>query len=905
MNVFCRFSKRCLKENKTRTVVTIIGIILSMSLFTAVIEGAYSGIKYIQNCEIEREGSWNGYLQHLTKEQLKELNEDKSVSKVTAWGEVGWSKIESQNDGKPYVRILSMNDVSSEMVAIHLIEGRLPENENELLLSEHAITNGGMGIKVGEAIELEVGQRMSNGCELDNNVPLSEEGEDIVDTKTKTYKIVGICERLSDCIEPICCPGYYAMTVSESTELYSVFFELKNPNSYFSYIEEQEYSSSYGTHSELLAFYGNTEYNRINSVIYGFAIILIFLIMFGSISLIYNSFAISIGERTKLYGILKSVGATRKQIRKSVLYEALVLSAIGIPLGLIAGCVGIGTTLWCLRDAFKGFYSSYGGTEMKLVLSPAALAIAVAVCLITTLISAWIPAGKAMRVSPIDAVRQTQDIRINPRSVKTLAIVKKIFGFEGMLASKNFKRNKKRYRSVVISLFISVTLFISASSFCAYLGKFIGAVGAKDEGVDISYFYSVEDAEKIAPDDLLMNFMQLKGTKEASYCAEQFSSIHFPEENLDKSYRDIFQPYMSGGEVVTGLRVVFLQDEAFYGLCKRNKLDAEEYFNDTQPKALLVNEIDTNYRDENDENMLGRVKLIKDDCIPGVMEDVQYKQIEGYEIYGDWFQKDGESYYNYYEVDYLEKLYAGSEPVDDVIDESKAMLVPVSEAEIRTPFYIGAEVTDVVIGIDKRANNIIYPISMMDKVLEDTSEIYGYNFSFLVENTNSSMDLYSAMLIATGLNTGNLVDEASNYESIRMMILVVDVFSYGFIILISLIALANVFNTVSTNITLRRREFAMLRSIGLSDKGFKRTMNYECIIYGIKGLLWGLPGALVMTYWIYQVSGAGYRTDFFIPWYSVAIAVCSVFVVVFATMFYSTQKIKADNVIDALKNENM
>jgi putative ABC transport system permease protein len=177
---------------------------------------------------------------------------------------------------------------------------------------------------------------------------------------------------------------------------------------------------------------------------------------------------------------------------------------------------------------------------------------------------------------------------------------------------------------------------------------------------------------------------------------------------------------------------------------------------------------------------------------------------------------------------------------------------------------------------------------------------------FQVENHTAAYDAMKAILSDKGMNTDRLIDYAEDYEGMKMMVTVINVFSYGFIILISLIALANVFNTISTNVILRRREFAMLKSVGMDSKGFNKMMNYECIIYGIKGLSLGIPVSILTTYLIFRVAkGAGDELKFFIPFGSFAIAIGSVFLVVFATMLFSMDKIKKDNPIDALKNENI
>ena len=134
---------------------------------------------------------------------------------------------------------------------------------------------------------------------------------------------------------------------------------------------------------------------------------------------------------------------------------------------------------------------------------------------------------------------------------------------------------------------------------------------------------------------------------------------------------------------------------------------------------------------------------------------------------------------------------------------------------------------------------------------------------------------------------------------------IVNIFAYGFIILISLIAATNVFNTISTSISLRRREFAMLRSVGMTEKGINKMMNYECILYGAKALLLGLPTSCLISFILYKIVSKGMMISFKLPWLAMGIATLSVFLVVFATMIYAMHKIKKENPIDALKNENI
>lgn len=482
MNVFHRYTRQALRENRSRTWVTIVGIILSVALFTAVTEGAYSGVRYLIGAAEYTVGRFHGCYQNLTEQQATQLSRDeKEITEQSAWQLVGWGQVGADNAYKPYLRIMSMDPDLPDLLSIRLTQGRLPEKAGEILLPEHLWSNGSVRHALGDTMELELGHRTLDGEELTADDPYTK-GETLTDTTSHTYTVVGFYQRLDMTTEPFSCPGYTALTCQEQGYQTDEFFRVAHPSRFYSYMEgnaEKYPGLAWYSNSDLLNYYGATTFFSVNRMIYSFAVILLLMISFGSVSLIYNSFSISVAERTRQFGILKSIGATRKQIRDSVLYEALVLCAVGIPLGLLVGCLGIGITLYCLRDSF-GFLMGESGNalQMHFVLNGWALLAAAGIGLVTAIISAWVPAKRAVRVSPVEAIRQTKDVKLRGREVRTSRLTEKLFGFSGMLAAKNFKRNRKRYRSTVVGLFLSVTLFISASSFCAYLTDAVDQLGA-------------------------------------------------------------------------------------------------------------------------------------------------------------------------------------------------------------------------------------------------------------------------------------------------------------------------------------------------------------------------------------------------------------------------------------------
>ncbi|MDR1067806.1 MAG: ABC transporter permease, partial [Clostridiales Family XIII bacterium] len=205
---------------------------------------------------------------------------------------------------------------------------------------------------------------------------------------------------------------------------------------------------------------------------------------------------------------------------------------------------------------------------------------------------------------------------------------------------------------------------------------------------------------------------------------------------------------------------------------------------------------------------------------------------------------------------------------------------------------------------------LVVPYSLKSQFEFLNAEQYGSDvpdLTFLSSDPmKSAAEMDRIIKETTGLTEGSgyyLTNMAEELEQNRSIILVVNVFTYGFVVLISLIAIANVFNTVSTGINLRRREFAMLRSVGMTDRGFNRMMNCECVFYGLKSLLFALPVAVGVTYLIYRAMMNGVDIAFSLPWASIGISVLSVFLVVFVTMLYAVGKVKKANVIDALRDE--
>lgn len=893
MNIFHRVTLQSLKKNRTRTIVTIIGIILSTALICAVTTSISSFLDYMKRNIIYQDGNWQGSVLGADFDSYNLISDSGEISDSVFAQQIGYAKIESDNSDKPYMYVLGADKNFAETVSIHLTSGRLPENENEIILPGHLASNGGLAYTVGDTIELEIGQRIdSDGYVLGQNNPYRayddngnpvDDAERIEVNAKRTFTVVGLFQRPG--FEGWSAPGFTAITAPDMDNMesvqYDVYFSMKKPKDIYKFIEKNHLDAD--TNNELLACMGVVKYEGFTNVLYSLAAFVILLIMFGSVSLIYNAFSISVSERTKQFGLLSSIGATKKQLRRTVFFEAGIVSLIGIPLGILVGIAGIGTTLTLISDKFDTFTGqASGAVKMKLCVSLIAVVIACIVALVTVLISAWIPSKRATKISAVEAIRQSNDIKAEKRAIKTPKIIGKVFGLPGLLAHKYYKRSKKKYRATVVSLFMSIVLFIPSTAFTGYLVDMADSA-FNSYGYDLVYRPEWADLSGFDKDDVLKTVRNEETVDYAVYTNNINNSASIDGKYLSDEMKDFFPAYEENG---VPINLCFVNDDEFIKLLDENHLKKEDFMNPESPQAVAIDNLSS--FDYEKQKMLVFNGLASDKC---EAEFNMIKKVDGYYFETYYYDEEDNEYIVYRNND---------DPEDSLKIKSEEACTKTnlkSEKTLhKTPFFV------------ENYGNIafIYPYSAKDVIIPENAEIGSY-FSIRIQSENHS-DCYTALkglIDSKLLPAGDITDYAEMAEADRNIVTIVQVFAYGFIVLISLIAAANVFNTISTNISLRRREFAMLKSIGMTGKGFNRMMNFECVLYGIKSLLYGLPVSIAITYWIYHSVSEGFVTNFQLPWKAIAIAVSSVFIVVFATMMYSMSKIKKDNPIDALKNENI
>lgn len=849
MSILNRLTIKNLRLNKKRTIVTIIGIILS----TALMVGIGLLFSSFQDLMIRDTIGYSGkYEANYSDVDLDKLNNIKDKGFTYFYEKpIGFSKIESSNEYKPYMYITSVN--KEYFNELKLVDGSFPKNENEAVISNHVITNGGLNYKVGDIVTFTYGSRNIDG---DITLANSEfvDGEFLTNEGTHTYKIVGIVERSN--FENYSACGYTAFTLDVNNDKGSVnLYVMFNKNKKIIKQSEElakrlNYDNDINYNSTLLALYGESTYGNVMTTMVSMMMIMLALVSIGCIIVIYNSFAISVMERKKEFGLLSSIGATKRQLSHTVFFEAVVVGVIGIILGILGAYIGIGCVILIINNLISDMLEY----KLHLVTNPLFIIIPVIFMIIVIGVSAFIPSRRASKVSPIEAIRQNDDIKINKKKIRTSKLVNKLFGIEGEIALKNIKRNKKKYRVTIVSLFISIVLFISFSSYMNYtLNTASSVMGEVPYDYQISYFGDDPNNDKEALDKI-NEIVKSSDVKEyVSYSVSNLSIIGnytYSDEYLD------FYKSAYGDDGIKALNNLKYQYISIYILDDNSYNKYKKLIGIDNDSVILLNKFKgVSY---------GNNKRVNYD-IPVINNGNINIKICNFDNYED---VDTTKYCN----KNIDNIFVTNKSFD-LIEEFSYM-------------------DDFKLIVNKKLYDSI----------SDSSTHYT-QFNIISDNTNNIDKLTKELDKYSNVNYTNIKEAMKQANN---LILVVKILMYGFISLVTLIGVTSVFNTISTSMALRKREFAVLRSIGLTNRGFNKILFFESLFFGMKSLIFAIPVSIGITVLIhYALADMVSISTIIIPWKYIIISIVSVFVIVLLTMMYSTSKIKKHNIIEQIREENI
>ena len=895
MKVLNELSVKDLRLNKKRSIVIIIGIILSTALICGVAGLITSFQKTFVETAKNSQGNYHAIFYNIPKDELKYIEENRSIEDYYLSEELGYSyltngKTSTGEEEKPLVNIISMNDKFLNNMAINVKDGRLPENDDELAISTRINEKFKTNYKVGDTVTLNVGElkgtlENQNANYYDEEQIKKTEGteqtteNEIISTTSKTYKIVGIIERPTITIEPYEADWFTVITKMQTiNKKANIAVLYTKPNDYVKNTESinqmviaksgteandfnvinglnntyKSYKYKVKINKELLSFQGASLDDETLRTIYGLGAFIMGIVLVSSVFVIRNGFAISITERLKQYGMLSSIGATKKQIKKSVYFEGFILGIIGIPLGILSGIFAIYILVNVVNYILKDYVSS--GTLLTYGISWSAIVVSIIVSVVTIWLSCRNSAKKASKITPIEAIRSSEDVKLKAKKIKCPKIITKIFKTGGEIAYKNLKRSKKKYRTTVISIIVSVVIFIAISSFIQYGFKMSSAYYTEKDYNYVVYAYttaSPEDTEEFAKDKaknlkMLTDISNLPDVGEVSINKSNSFEMNMDEKHkaelteYGKHIKARYSESNSDQEQIDTINIISLSKNEYENYLKKIGGDYETYKDGV---ILIDNNINM---DENGKRIQGSMYTWKKgDIVTGKIGDKEYNV----------------------------KIVARTE------ERPKGV-------------------------------NIMYNYNAFFIVSEEFINKTGYETASLYAQSNDAYKLDEEVeqykndnnLTNSNLNTFNI---EKSVKAENAVILVISIFLYGFIGVITLIGITNIFNTITTNMNLRKKEFAMVKSIGMTRKEFNRMIRLESIFYGVKSLIIGIPIGLVLSYGMYNVFRNSMEMEYVLPYKSIVIAVIFVAVVIGIIMRYSMSKINKQNIIETIRNDNI
>lgn len=983
-NVFTRFTLRSLKANRVRTVVTVVGVALACGLLMAVLTSVTSLRSALLDRQRSLDGVWQmsfDYTDDATLGNLRTLAGD-HLDRLATRRDLGAAAL-SADDSPTYGTYLGVVSTTSESANLpraagdtsydivsepSVEEGRLPEKAGEIALpaflrgaeltsgdsSIEGVSSGATSegkLELGSTVTLALGRRawldgdtaaipstsflnVDYTYETDSEGNIVSESETTLETLTdvgeaRTYTVVGFVEpNYVDGNVAYVSPDEPAATAS-GTETSTAYFSTTG----YSSRDELEglmgsllgEDGSWTANNSLLTYQGLTPDRQIFDSLAQFAAVLAVVIVVAAVSLISNAFTISISERTRQFGLLSSLGASRRQLRRTVYTEAALLGVVGIPLGLVIGIAGTAAVFALTSEGWGIMLGE--GVSIRLVIAPADLAVAAGLTALTLLLSAFVPALRASRVSAVDAIRQTQDVRPNRRlrrvfrrrrgamddlsadGTRPRGLAARIGGMPAFLARRTLAVSASKSRVSAIALAVSVALLVTAGLVSIYI---TGAMGYMDYGsADMQMYVSSPEPSAVISEDAVASNLEgvtsdisgVDGVRKGSVSgvARVAADVHVDEDAVSWDAVDTFNERTNhyGGFQLDrqgyGRAVIQLVDDGTWRrLAAHLGLAAGEQ-DPTQLSCVAFNLLNATNADTygSISPLTGTAETIDVLVPPADLGDYE------------WIGMGDDGTYSLRSADPAE----GGGPVD---------VAPVSELGLDTVSVpVAAYATDLgddfPIGTaqlsDTTSITLVMPMSaaaesgVADATMLSIVEFYA-GFAEGADEEAVITGIQDVLGERGDIGTAQIVNLREALREYRAMTYTVNVFLYSFIAITMAIAVANVFNTIASGLMLRTREFATLQSVGMGRRSFRRMIVLECADFAAKGLVGGVALAMAVNVALFSALSSSIATiSLAMPWGHIALALAVVVAVLALSAGYALRKTHAMSIVDALRSE--
>lgn len=934
MNLMKKLTLKNLKLNRKRTIVTIVGIILATALLSALVtlvsSFQYSMIEY----QKQKGGDFHVKFSNVKMSELSEFKNNRNIESTFETMGMGFAKLNGcKNEDKPYAYVMATDEAGFEKGCFNLIEGRMAKNEDEIVIPRHLKTNGRIDIKVGDEITLDIGKRYDSNTEsvISENCAYEHEAETLTDTVTKRYKVVGIMERPGYGMEDYSAAGYTFVTYSdelaaidngtksEASEadttltVYSRYTQkaLRNKDAVTADIigvDEKLFAKANNSSVEMSAeesdrFLKEMENAKYDIYINGFLIsyecvfpidgtfkalftvaaVVALIIILTSVYCIKNSFNISITEKIRQYGMLASVGATRRQIKSSVKTEAAMLGVVGIPVGTMSGILAsliLVKVVNALSAGWLNFALSFHTSLPVLIL-------AVILSIATIYFSATGSARRAAKVTPLEAIRNTKEIKIKSAKLKTPAIIGRIWGIGGVISYKNIKRNNKKYRTTVTSIVICSVTFIVISYF---MSMAFSVVGMSYASVDYNIGINMSCKKDLDIEKLSELVSGIEGVEDYLVGAGYDFDVRKPK--YTKEYGEYCgQLYDDSEDVSQEFLITVLNDKSY------DKYASDAGIKNADTGAILVNKGTFDVYNEKSS------KYVKEE-----MELYKYKAgdtIEcGYNVYDDASSDDNAAEGDTESSTGDNSGYVDEETINNGV--RKTLDVTIAGVTDRVPIGYKSYSYATLLFMNQKGFESLWADGKSNELKQ---RYVSYSAYVVAENADEYQDTFEKETEGNpeysqiSFYVSNLDKQMRDEKSLFTLL---GVFAYGLIVVIALIGITNIINTLSTGMELRSREFATLRSIGMTDKQFAGMVRLESVFISVKALVIGVPLGILISYLLCAIMN---RMDDVIiyepPYKAIILCIVVVIMLIYAIMKLSMTKLRHNNIVETIKNENL
>ncbi|MFV0275181.1 MAG: ABC transporter permease [Bacilli bacterium] len=831
-----------LKKNKNRSLGTLFGITLSSIIVCCVFSLLMTFRLLIIDSITMDQGPYYAFVTLKDSDDLNELKKDDRIEKLLIQNDLGYADNNLNIDTKPYYEVSHINNIGLD--SLDLVEGKLPTNDKEVLIPKSMPK-----VKIGDKLKVNIGKvydivtntttneitnkNETNYINNSDKISFEEDGityevsQTLENTKEHNYIVVGTYK--SNKYDKMYFPYYTLLSYTEVGT--SLGITTKNPKDIYNFIEKdyEENFESYDYNTLLLFLNFASKNDNDNLILLKVGGVISFIVMIVSILVIYNAFAMTFIEQKKLYGILRSLGSTKKQIRQFVYKEGLFLCIIGIPLGIFLSIFGINVALYFINNHIS--IISESNMSFKFVFNIYIVILTIVSCIITVFISSLLPAYRASKISPIEALTGQGDVKISKKKIKAGLLSKNIFGEIGVLASKNYKRSKSKYRITSIAIVMSILLFMIFNTFFNYIKT---GLEANFNLLNFNYYVESNNNKELKIIDNSLNNSEY--IKDYLHVNRIFN---YEENILDvdvSKLTDIGKTAILELDNNLSYGINILTEESMKKILNQEGLKYSNFNDQNNPRGLYVNNIKQYF---NKKHHI--FKLFKKDISSVKLNN------KNFEMYS------------------IKNNYTGIENYNSIIDIN---------------IYITKDIFEKMFKGNIDGGNVFLINTTDSKGLTD--ELKNINENIVYEDISIQLKLMNDVLLIIG------------------------VFVYGFIIVISFIGIINIYNTINSNIILRKREIMILRSVGMTNKQMKTMIIYETFLFTIKAIVLSIPLTFAFTYLIHILFSETLYTDYKFPFISYGLCIALVFILVYFVAYLTVKHLsKNGNIISNINSDNL